>query len=116
MAGAETQHYETAEHRAHIHSPFYFEFLNDFFTHLLIAAWRRRHGDVSRGEDSVTKDANPLTCCFSSTEEQTVWLFPRFYSFVGRSEESSSQLQESVARVAKMPLTTLLFPSRKHPK
>ena len=97
---AETQHYDTPEHRAHIHSPFYFEFLNDFFTHLLVAAWR----------------PNPLTCCFSSTEDQAVWLFPRFYAFVGRSEASSAQLKESVARVAKMPLTTLLFPSKKQAK
>lgn len=111
-----TQHYETAEHRAHIHSPFYFEFLNDFFTHLLVAAWRRGHGDVEQTADAGARDANPLTCCFSATEDQAVWLFPRFYAFVGRSEASSSQLRESVARVAQMPLTTLLFPSKKQAK
>lgn len=112
---AETQHYDTPEHRAHIHSPFYFEFLNDFFTHLLVAAWRRdNHAETI--PDSAARDPNPLTCCFSSTEDQAVWLFPRFYAFVGRSEASSAQLKESVARVAKMPLTTLLFPSKKQAK
>ena len=43
-------------------------------------------------------------------------MLPRFYAFVGRSEASSAQLKESVARVAKMPLTTLLFPSKKQAK
>ena len=109
------EHYDTPEHRAHIHSPFYFEFLNDFFTHLLVAAWRRdNHAETI--PDSAAGDPNPLTCCFSSTEDQAVWLFPRFYAFVGRSEASSAQLKESVARVAKMPLTTLLFPSKKQAK
>ena len=83
---AETQHYDTPEHRAHIHSPFYFEFLNDFFTHLLVAAWRRdNHAETI--PDSAAGDPNPLTCCFSSTAalpEQETGEVMSSLMFVGR--------------------------------